>query len=51
VSVPLHLVLVRRALEQNLGIDLEAAEHREQAIQHAIRFVQTALSHHAGSVT
>ncbi len=48
VSVPLHLVLIRRALKANLGIDLDDAVQREAAIQHAIRFVREALASHPG---
>jgi AcrR family transcriptional regulator len=46
ISVPLHLALVRRPLKVNLGIDLDEAEQREQAIAHATRFVREALSTH-----
>lgn len=49
VSVPLHLALVRRALKANAGIDLDDAEQREAAIQHAIRFVSEALAKHTGN--
>ena len=48
VSVPLHLVLVRRALKTNLNLDLDDAAQREAAIRHAIRFVTEALATHAG---
>lgn len=51
VSVPLHLVLIRRALKENLGIDLDNAEQREAAIQHAIRFVCEALASHPGDAS
>jgi hypothetical protein len=48
VSVPLHLVLVRRVLKANFHLDLDDATQREAAIQHAIHFVIEALASHAG---
>ena len=48
VSVPLHLVLVRRALKTTLGIDLDDNSQREAAVQHAIHFVREALLLHSG---
>ena len=49
VSVPLHLVLVRRVLKATAGIDIDDPQQREAAVQHAIRFVSEALSNHTGN--
>lgn len=51
VSVPLHLVLIRRALKVNALIDLDDPVERERAILHAVRFICEALATHPGDVT